>query len=223
MVSADNVQQTYYPCVIRIFLMSVTWGQWLMWLWKATAWTACKNTQLTWINRYESTTSWLIPCVVLKEIHYAHFQVHSIVIGYYYDKFTCLNAPKTHHVFQIVQCCSFVSPSVLAPVSLKPLPLVYPIHSDWSAHTCLMQWSFKQQSSCAESSLMCQTSCRLCKRVTPWCSHRIKVGGTADEASQEHCFLWDRGAAVGPTLTFLTSKIFLHAKEPLTKMLICLL
>ena len=123
MVSADNVQQTYYPCVIRIFLMSVTWGQWLMWLWKATAWTACKNTQLTWINRYESTTSWLIPCVVLKEIHYAHFQVHSIVIGYYYDKFTCLNVPKTHHVFQIVQCCSFVSPSVLAPVSLKPLPL----------------------------------------------------------------------------------------------------
>ena len=45
-------------------------------------------------------------------------------------------------------------------------------------------------------------------------SHRIK-GGTIDEAFQEQCSLWERGASVG--LTFFNLQDLSHAQETITE------
>ena len=46
-------------------------------------------------------------------------------------------------------------------------------------------------------------------------SHRIK-GGTADEAFQEQCFLWDRGAPVGVDFDLFNFQDHLHAQDHVT-------
>ena len=43
-------------------------------------------------------------------------------------------------------------------------------------------------------------------------SHRIK-GGASDEAFQEQCFLWERGASVGADFDLLNFQDLLQAQE----------
>ena len=43
-------------------------------------------------------------------------------------------------------------------------------------------------------------------------SHNIK-GGTTDEAFEEQCFLWERGAAVGADFHLFNFQDILHAQE----------
>ena len=45
-------------------------------------------------------------------------------------------------------------------------------------------------------------------------NHRIK-GKTTDEAFQEQCFLWERGASVGAGFDLFNSEDLLNAQEPM--------
>ena len=103
-----------------------------------------------------------------------------------------------------------LSESLCFTSCLLKAPSRDPVCSDWSAHTCMTQQRWQQQSSWANCNM---SNLLLCKCVTWWLSvmsqsHRIK-GGTPDEVFQGHCFLWERGAAVGEDLvTFISFKIF---------------
>ena len=47
-------------------------------------------------------------------------------------------------------------------------------------------------------------------------NHRIK-GWTTDEAFQEQCFLWERGASISALFDLFNFQDLLHAQEPFIK------
>ena len=56
----------------------------------------------------------------MKKTCYANFQVHNLSLGYYYNRFTCFNAPKICQFSHTVRCPLCLKCHVLAPVSLRP-------------------------------------------------------------------------------------------------------
>ena len=113
-----------------------------------------------------------------------------------------------HFGFLVLHCCSSVFPfrlkhSVLATVSLRLLLL-----NNQSALIGQLQHAWASTADNNRAAVLNQflhaklaAGHKLYKCVTRWHSvmsqiHRIK-GGTTDEAFQEQCWLWERGASVG--------------------------
>ena len=110
---------------------------------------------------------------------------------------------KNHQISHTVQWCRTIFPlcmkrSVLAPVSLKspPPPKLPSVH--WLVSSAAVQSQFIRDKPVARHTW--------CTCVTLWHSvmsqsYKIK-GRTTDEAFQEQCFLWERGASFVADFTF---------------------
>ena len=160
----------------------------------------------------------------LKVTYYTYFEVHNLFlvtarIGLHSLMF------KTHQFSYTFQCFSSVSllclrHSVLAPISLTPPSWIPCLVWLVSSHTPDQAPIKKQQSSFAKLIFTCQTSCwkwiiQLCDTMMQ-CdvtkSLKKKVG-LLTSCLQEHCFLWERWAPVGVSLS--RSFIMLKQMPPL--------
>ena len=146
-----------------------------------------------------------------------------IIILFWVTTRICLHALISFS--HTVQCCRIVFPLCIKCRCLFKAPSPkFPVSANWSADTCLSH-HWQQQLNNIRAALLNQVlhtklaaRHKLRKCLTLWRSvmsqRRLFKGGTTDEAFQEQCFLWERWASVGWTVTLLTSDIYYMHKNP---------